>query len=447
MKNSTLLLLLFGLCFIYPAAAQHKTVVYGNLGTSNVNISIINSPIGTSTDAKGQYALSFRNNNKAIAVNLYYSCIGYQDTIVSLTPKQLQSDSINISFKMLHKDYALNEVTVSGNKPEIAYYEKMVSLETFEINEMGIYLIAHRNSGNALLHLSFELDTLSVLPIARKYNRLYKDVFGQIHLMSYDSTYQIGHRQLGNTYLGAELFYGMRIDDFYYIMGDNAAVTDSVFIIATYSGSACSGQELYYHYFKRGNPNGQLLEHIFDQKSLDYCINIKKFGELNGFGGRAFTPSKDYYAHLVMRPRVDTRKWTLNPKSIYDPLFSIDDSLVLFNFEADKNEYYDKNAQMIGETPIKFHRYLSWNGKWIMKDSWKKQVLVDRVRKEFYAVFEDEGVMSILKIDLKTGQAKVVARLTDFHFVQLPTVNDGILYFMYHTGSTHSKALYRMRIA
>ena len=67
--------------------------------------------------------------------------------------------------------------------------------------------------------------------------------------------------------------------------------------------------------------------------------------------------------------------------------------------------------------------------------------------KEFYAVFEDEGVMSISKIDLKTGQTKVVARLTDFHFVQLPMVNDGILYFMYHTGSTHSKALYRMRIA
>ena len=68
-------------------------------------------------------------------------------------------------------------------------------------------------------------------------------------------------------------------------------------------------------------------------------------------------------------------------------------------------------------------------------------------RKEFYAVFEDDGVMSISKINLKTGQTQVVARLSDFHFVLLPLVNDGILYFMYHTGSTHSKALYRMRIA
>ena len=81
-----------------------------------------------------------------------------------------------------------------------------------------------------------------------------------------------------------------------------------------------------------------------------------------------------------------------------------------------------------------------------MKDNWKKQVLVDMARKEFYAVFEDESVMSINKIDLKTGQAKVVATLSGFPFVQLPLMNDGTLYFMYHTGPTHSKALYRMKI-
>ena len=101
---------------------------------------------------------------------------------------------------------------------------------------------------------------------------------------------------------------------------------------------------------------------------------------------------------------------------------------------------------MIEETPIKFHRYKKWNGKWLMKDSWKKQVLVDMARKEFYAVFEKESVMSINKIDLNTGKSKVVATLSGFQFVQLPMVHDGMLYFMYHTGYTHSKALYRMRI-
>ena len=432
----SILLLAACLMVSLSATAQHKTVVYGNLGVSNVNINITNTRYGTSTDYKGRYTLTLHDCTKA--VNLYYSCIGYQDTIVSFTPKQLQHDSINISFKMRPKSYALSEVTVSGNKPEIAYHEKMVSLVTYEINEMGIYLIGYRQSGNALLHLSFDLDTLSILPIAKKYDRLYKDVFGQIHLMSYDSTYQIGHRQLGDTFLDMELFYGMTIEEFFYIMGDNAAVTDSVFVIATYGEG---GQELYYHYFKRGNPNGHLLEHVFDQEGLDLIENMHKYGPVGLVPTKA--PCSMHYANLIMRPI--SRKWTFTPP-IYDPLFSAGNTLFLFNFDADKIEHFDMKAQMIEETSIKFHRYQKWNGKWLMKDSWKKQVLVDMARKEFYAVFEDESVMSINKIDLQTGQSKVVAKLSGFQFVQLPMVNDGTLYFMYHTGPTHSKALYRMRI-
>ena len=433
----SILLLVACLMGSLSATAQHKTVVYGSLGASNVNIGIVNKRNGTSSDAKGHYALSLYDRTKD--VKLYYSCIGYQDTLVSLTTRQLQRDSINISFKMRPKDYTLCEVTVSENKPEIAYHEKMVSLVTYEINDMGIYLIGYRRSGNALLHLSFDLDTLSVLPIAKKYDRLYKDVFGQIHLMSYDSTYQIGHRQLDNTYMDAELFYGMSIDEFYYIMGDNAAATDSVFVIATYGQG---GQELYYHYFKRGNPNGHLMEHVFDRDGLDLTENIRKFGALGMMPTLA--TSSSHYANFIMRP--DSKSWTLTPP-IYDPLFSVGNALFLFDFEADKIEYFNMKAQMTEETSIKFHRYQKWNGKWLMKDSWKKQVLVDMARKEFYAVFEDEGVLSISKIDLKTGQAKVVAKLSGFQFVQLPMVNDGILYFMYHTGPTHSKALYQMKIA
>ena len=113
MKKSTLLLLLFlSLSFIPYAAAQNKTVVYGNLGVENVNISIVNTPYGTSSDAKGHYELPIYDRTKA--VNLYYSCIGYQDTVVSLTPRQLQRDSINISFRMRKMSYDLQEVGVSA---------------------------------------------------------------------------------------------------------------------------------------------------------------------------------------------------------------------------------------------------------------------------------------------------------------------------------------------
>lgn len=111
MKKATLILMLFCLGFISLAKAQQKTVVYGHLGMENVNVSISNTSVGTSSDAKGQYALSIDDRTKKI--QLHFTCIGYRDTIVSLTPKQLQRDSINISFKMRRQNYNLHEVTVT----------------------------------------------------------------------------------------------------------------------------------------------------------------------------------------------------------------------------------------------------------------------------------------------------------------------------------------------
>lgn len=413
MKNVRFYLILLFAVFCITALAQTTTKIHGNLGVQNVNIIVTETKQGTVSDAKGNYTLLLSKTDKR--VNLLYSCIGYQDTVVSLTPKQLQGESVNISFHMRPKDYPLEEVTVTENKPEIAYHEPMISLVSYEINEMGLYMIVYRKSSNALLHLSLDLDTLSILPIGRKFEKLYKDVYGQIHLISYDSTYQIGHRQLGNTYLDAELFYGMTHREFYRIMGNNAAANDSVFVIATYGDGA---QELYYHYFKKGDLNAYLLEYAFDQEGLDLVENIRKFG-------------------------LGT---IIPPPPIYDPIFAVGDSLILFNFEADKIEFFDKNAQIIGETPIKFHRIVKWDGKRPMNSTWNRMVLVDMVRKQFYAVFLEDSILILKKINIKTGQVKEVARLSGFQFVLLPRVNDGQLYFMYHTGITHSKALYRMEI-
>ena len=92
MKLVSSLLTLFIIGLSLTATAQHKTVVYGDLGVSNVNIGIVNTHNGTSTNVRGQYTLPLYNQTKT--VKLYYSCIGYQDTIVSLSPTQLKSDSI-----------------------------------------------------------------------------------------------------------------------------------------------------------------------------------------------------------------------------------------------------------------------------------------------------------------------------------------------------------------
>ena len=112
MKRYPLIVIL--LCLVEGLCAQTKTKVYGNLGVENVNISVLNTQYGTSTDAKGRYELPIYDRTKTI--NLYYSCIGYQDTIVSLTARQLERDSVNVSFRMRRQNYNLQEVGVTASR-------------------------------------------------------------------------------------------------------------------------------------------------------------------------------------------------------------------------------------------------------------------------------------------------------------------------------------------
>lgn len=118
MKTPRLYTLFALLLMCIPIIAQEHALVQGyckdenNKPVENVNISIVNTQYGTSTDAKGHYELPLYDRTKTI--NLYYSCIGYQDTLVSLTPKQLQRDTINISFRLRKMSYDLQEVGVTA---------------------------------------------------------------------------------------------------------------------------------------------------------------------------------------------------------------------------------------------------------------------------------------------------------------------------------------------
>ena len=185
-KASTLILLLLSLAS--SLFAQTKTIVYGNLGVENVNISIVNTQYGTSTDAKGHYELPIYEHREA--VNLYYSCIGYQDTIVSLSPKQLQRDSINISFKMRKMSYDLQEVGVSASRD---FYRSKSNRNIADMVFLDgkIYLLENRPKASSMV----VLDTDGIEQVREDYEqlfeKLYIDAFDDVILVGQDSCLQV----------------------------------------------------------------------------------------------------------------------------------------------------------------------------------------------------------------------------------------------------------------
>ena len=185
-KNATLVSLL--LFFASSLFAQTQTTVYGNLGVENVNISIVNTPYGTSTDTKGHYKLPLYDRSET--VNLYYSCIGYQDTVVSLTPRQLQRDSINVSFRMRKISYDLQEVGVSASKD---FYRSGSNRNITDIAFLDgkIYLLENKPKTSSMVVLDTEGIEQAHKDFDQLFEKLHIDAFNDLILVGQDSCLQV----------------------------------------------------------------------------------------------------------------------------------------------------------------------------------------------------------------------------------------------------------------
>ena len=168
--------------------AQTQTTVFGNLGVENVNISIVNTQYGTSTDAKGHYELPLFDRSET--VNLYYSCIGYQDTLVSLTPKQLQRDSINVSFRMRKMSYDLQEVGVSAYSD---FYRSGTSRNIADIAFLDgkIYLLENKPKTSSMVVLDTEGNEQAHKDFDQLFEKLHIDAFDDLILVGKDSCLQV----------------------------------------------------------------------------------------------------------------------------------------------------------------------------------------------------------------------------------------------------------------
>ena len=183
------LILLFAVMFITRGLAQTRTVVYGHLGVENVNISVLGLPQGTVTDTQGNYTLMLAEKNRRI--NLKYSCIGYQDTVVGLAPKMLEKDSINISFKMRKQEYALKEVSILADRPRFKGDRNIIV--DFEVYDGTVCMLQGNANKYRLLLADENLMVFDTIPIPKgiKPEQLLKDCLGNCQLAASDSVYQI----------------------------------------------------------------------------------------------------------------------------------------------------------------------------------------------------------------------------------------------------------------
>ena len=138
----------------------------------------------------------------------------------------------------------------------------------------------------------------------------------------------------------------------------------------------------------------------------------------------------------------------LYPKLQYivNPIFGIDNKFYLFAYTDCETLVFDAVGKELERHPLTFHMRKKWNGEKVQDKRWKKKMMADEARKEFYSFFVDDGLYTIMRIDMETGTASPVIDLRGYPFAELLRVHDGMLYFLYPTGNNHRRALYRVKL-
>ena len=411
--------MLFCLGFIYQIVAQERQVIQGyckdenGKAIENVSVYAHDSLLVSVTDEQGRFTYGYAKAGE----KLRFAHMVFEPTYYTVKDKDINGK--NLTIRMKTKSHELLEVEVTANAPQIVFDNPVMTVIDYTLREDGIYMIVYRRRNSALLHLSFDGDTLHEMPISSRYKYLSKDAFGEIHAISDYKVEQLGFQEsIDGKKIFMNFYNSMSRKTFYDQFSTILAASDSIFVTGRYF---YYNKELGYYRNRLGSDKEpELLHYIVDEEGRD---DIWLLTHTGGIGANF---------------------WVADP--IYNPIYAIDNKFYLFAYTDHETIVFDAVGNELERYPLTLHEYRKWNGKMVPDRRWKQKMMMDVARKEFYTFFVTDGIYTLKRIDLKTGTATSVMDLSGYPFAQNMRIHDGVLYFIYPTGINHRKALYHVRI-
>lgn len=247
------------------------------------------------------------------------------------------------------------------------------------------------------------------------------DFWGFVHVVSNEYACQVGFTETSDGRKKDMFLYApIALETFYKNYGPIVAASEKVVITGRY---AFYGMEQYYYCVTPTADTVYLLEHIVDEDARDDFISA--YDDKFYFFAANFFPSMLY---------------------IYNPVYSVDNKFYLFAYTDGETIIYDEVGKELERYPLTFHHQTKWTGKTKVDKRWKKAMMVDRARKEFYSFFVDDGLCTLIRINLQTGTATSVLDLSGYPFAEMLRIHNRVLYFLYPTGNNHRQALFQVAI-
>ena len=379
MKKLLLIIILLNCCVAF--SQQNYSVVKGNVGEKNVNISIINTSFGVSSDSNGDFMMALPKTEKQ--VGLLFSCIGYEDTLVSVIPNR---DTIYLNFKMKETYYMLDAVGVSVDKIK-RYSEPNYVMFDFEIYDDKVFILQRKDNTLKECRILVQdlwldpIDTINV-PNHIEPEKIIVDCTESCQLIGKDSVYQVV--KMNSSF---ELMFPAEKERYDKVLKDIIFFTDKYIY---FNKLKIDG---YYSEFFRIGKESKEKEMMFVCDDTKSYRNIKEekqwhinyLEQLPQFFG-AFPSAEDWETFVKVA-------WFHTKDNHLDV---IDSKLYYFDHFNGKILTYDEGMNLLNECEITYPTE---------EDFWQHKVYKDKAFGKFYTIFGSV----VNEIDVTTGKTSSVA--------------------------------------
>ena len=379
------------------------------------------------------------------------SHLSFEQKVIKISDCDLYEKELNnfiMVVKLEEKSHMLPEVTIVEQAPQLAYENKDVWILDYSVDEKGIMAVTTDGFKTHLMHLGFEQDTISIKEIDKKLDYLfreiiYQDLFGNTHLLSIDSAFQI-HSEKDNL----QFLYGVTLEKHKTTFGNLYALTDSIVVTRK---EFYSGQEIVYFMTNRNNSKTEVLCDVYGSSR-----EMAKNWQLDNIRlRRALNPGESDFVNPYEKPaewesfEADLLKRVML-QEIYVPLLNVDNKIYIFDFQKDYIYKYDAKGEYLGKKEISFHLKSKYARRDDLGNPWDKKLIYDKARKECYAQFISDGTVTLKKIDLESGNIIGTYVLDDHYFPENIQVYDGVVYYKFidtrMTFGNDCRSLYKMEL-
>ena len=394
MKFSGTLILLF-LMTVFATAQSTKTLIFGyvkdastDLPVQNVDVYIDgNEKVGTTTNKDGYYELQIAK----IPSEIVFSHVAYE-------PQQRkieQSGNQKIDVEIITKYHLLGAAEITASAKKIINDKTLYVLD-YEIFGDDLMLIAYHQGQKPELYLmTISGDTLARKKINETPEKLHKDCFGNIHLITEKHAYQIFYE---NKTLS--LIYKVSVKEF----NENVEPIITELNSKLFYKEYFVNNQVIIYYYKQKDSTDKKLSVIADEKSLRMLSDRERFMSM----GKAYTEADLRFEELFF----------YDP--IFSPLFKKGDSLIIFNFIDSKIEFYNSQCNLIKDVTIDFHK----------EKNWKEDIIMDSKTGAFYSLFRKNGIARLREINIDSGMICRTFTIPNFIFVDKIRVHSNKIFFL-----------------